>query len=358
MNTKKISIFIGALFYSAVLTAQMTISSSSIVVVKGQISANNSINNSSAETDFTNAQVFLTGTDQTLTNAQASPLTLQGLTIDGGGNKGAIGDWTVTRDLTFIQGIFSTSSGKLLYTGPTTLNGNTNSFVNSTLFQRGTGVRFFPIGVGNTYMPMSLNDVQDATNEVGVTGYTTGANLSLPLDISSIANNRYWEIVMNGGSLPASTASLYVPGSSVEGLQELVVVEADNATGATAINLGGGTIDKFVTSFSQVTKPVLTIGIAEKVDLLIHDLITPFNGDDVNDKLKIVNIEYVTQNKVTLLDRWGAVVKQWVDFRNDDDTFDFSRLSPGNYICVLEYHLTPDSPKEELTQMITILKGN
>lgn len=356
MKAKIISVFTGLVFCSITLTAQITISGNSVVVSKGELSTRSSITNSSAATDFTATQLFLTGANQTLTTAPTAPLTVQGLTIDGGGTKTAIGEWSIARDLTFTAGIFSTSAGKLIYLGSATLDGSSNSFVNGTLFQRGTGVRFFPIGVGNTYMPMSLNDVQDAATEIGVTGFTSGADLLLPLDLNSIASNRYWEILVNGGSLRASSASLYVPGSSVEGSQGLVVVEADNASGATAVNLRGGTIDQFVTSFSPVTKPILTIGIGEKVDLQIHDLITP-NGDDTHDRLHIVNVEYVTQNKVTLLDRWGAVVKRWVDFQNND-TYDFSGLSPGNYICVLEYQLTPDSPKEELTQMITILKGN
>ena len=76
----------------------------------------------------------------------------------------------------------------------------------------------------------------------------------------------------------------------------------------------------------------------------------------MNDKLQIVNVDYVVGNKVTLLDRWGVVVKEWTNYRNDDN-FDFSSLSPGNYICVMEYQLTPSSPKAKLSQMVSILKA-
>jgi len=95
------------------------------------------------------------------------------------------------------------------------------------------------------------------------------------------------------------------------------------------------------------------------------DLITPFNADDINDQLKIVNIEYTFENKVTLLDRWGVPVKEWKNFRNYDDSnnpntdnFDFTKLSPGNYICVLQYQLSAGAPEEKQSQMITVLKGN
>ena len=189
---------------------------------------------------------------------------------------------------------------------------------------------------------MSLNDVQDGSAEIGVTGFTTGANLALPLNVSAIASNRYWQITVNNGSLSASGASLYVPGSSIDASQKLVVVQADDANGAMSINLGGGTSGDFVSSFSPVTKPILTIGVGEEVDLQIHDLITPFNGDLQNDQLHIANVEFTSENKVTLLDRWGVVVKQWNNFRNYDDTanpnddgFDFSKPEPWKlYLCV------------------------
>lgn len=336
------------------IAAQLTIATGSVAKFTGQISTPNSVNINSAQADFTAAHVILTGTNQTLTST--APVTLQGLTIAGGGTKTATGEWTVTKDLIFTQGIINPGSGKLIYSGATTLTGNSNSFVNGTLFQRGTGVRFYPIGVGSAYIPLRFNEVQDGTVEIGVTAFTGGTNLVLPPDLKDVTNNRYWELVANGGSLPSSTVSLYIPGSSVEGLQPLVVVGADNISGATAINMGGGVIEPFVTSFSPVAKPVITLGVGENVDLQILDLITPYNGDPINERLQIVNIDYVAENKVTLLDRWGAVVKEWVNYRNDD-TFDFSSLSPGNYICVLEYQLTSSSPRQRLSQMVSILKA-
>jgi hypothetical protein len=210
---------------------------------------------------------------------------------------------------------------------------------------------------------MSLNNVQDAGTEIKAEVFASGANLTLPQDLSSIATNRYWQLTPTGGSVNASSASLYVPGSSVDAAPVLVVVQAEDANGATAVNIGGGVSGDFVTSFSAVNKPVLTIGVAEKIDIQIHDLITPFNTDNINDQLKIINVEYVFSNKVSLLDRWGVIVKEWKDFRNYDDPnnpnsdgFDFSKLSPGNYICVMEYQLTVDSPSEKISQMVTVLK--
>jgi hypothetical protein len=349
-----------AFCWSLSVSAQLTIGSGSTVKLKGEVSVRSSINNSSTQTDVSAAHIMLSGTNQTLTTT--TPLSVGVLVVDGGGTKTTNGDWTITQELTFTAGILTPGSGKILYTGSATLSGNATSFVNGMLFQRGSGTRFYPIGAGTTYAPMAFGNIQDGATEIGVRVFTSGPSLDLPLDVNAIANNRYWEVDATGSGFQGSGVSLYVPGSSIDAAQRLVVVEADNTNGATAVNLGGGISDDFVVSFQPVTRPILTIGIAETVNLRINDLITPYNLDGINDNLRIVNIEYTVENTVTIIDRWGVPVKTWNNFRNYDDSspddFDFTRLSPGNYICILEYKLTAESPKEKLTQMITVLKGN
>jgi len=351
-----------AFLMPAIVSAQTVIKSGTDMKVKGLISAKGSILTSEG-TDLTEAQLLLVGTNQTFSSV--SPTRIQELRIDGGGVKALEGEWIITNSLVLTNGILQPARGKLIYVGSTTLSGNSNSFVNGILHQRGGGVRFYPIGAGSTYLPMSLNGVIDSNAEVGVTGFASGANLTLPVDVNTIASNRYWQLSVNGGTLNASSASLYIPGSSIDASQQLVVVEAEDANGGEATNLGGGITDEFVTSFAEITKPVLTIGIVEEVDLRIMDLITPFNMDDVNDQLKIVNVEYTFENKVTLVDRWGVPVKVWQNFRNYDDVnnpnsdgYDFGKLSPGNYICVLEYRLSAGAPLQKKNQMISVLKGN
>lgn len=347
---------------STAVFAQTTIGAGSEVKVKGQLTANGLLTNNSDKLNVTEAQITLAGTNQTLSTTV--PLTVQGLLVEGGGTKTLNGEWTVTNNLTLTDGILTALNGKIVYSGSTALSGSTDSFITGILYQRGAGTRFYPIGSGTTYMPMSLNNVKEGTTEIGVQGFASGANLALPLGLSDIATNRYWQVTPNG-NYSGSTVSLYVPGSSIDAASKLVAVEAENAGNATAVNLGGGVTGDFVTSFTPATQPILTIGIAEEVDLRIMDLITPFNADNVNDRLKIVNIEYVFRNKVTLVDRWGVTVKEWTDFRNYDDpdnpnqdNFDFSKLGPGNYICILQYQLSADAPEEQLTQMISVLKGN
>jgi hypothetical protein len=155
---KAVAIFISIL-YSASVYSQTTITSGSELKVKGILSLGGLVINGSDKVDLSEALISLTGSNQTLSTT--SPLTIQGLVVEGGGTKTMKGDWTLTNNLTLTKGILTTLTGKILYSGSATLIGSTDSYVTGLLHQRGTGTRFYPIGVGGTYMPMSLNGVQE-----------------------------------------------------------------------------------------------------------------------------------------------------------------------------------------------------
>lgn len=345
--------------FAANAMAQITIGASTPIRIKGDLATVGGLINRSTETDISDASLFLVGPDAALSSE--TPIALSSFTVDADGVFSLAGDWTITRDLLFTRGILE-PTGKLVYSGSTTLEASEASYISGQLTQKGAGVRFFPVGTRDAYFPMSLNDVENPQEEITVRVVAAAPALTAPEGISSIAADRYWE-VSPASAARAATASLYSKGSALDGASNVVVVQGDASAGAVADNLKGGTSKDFVTSFLRVTKPVLALGVASDPELRIHDLITPHNLDDVNDKLKIVNIESTYSNTVYLLDRYGVLIRKWQNFRNYDDpentnpdSFDFTRLSPGNYICMLEYKLSADGGTEKLTQMITILK--
>jgi hypothetical protein len=139
----------------------------------------------------------------------------------------------------------------------------------------------------------------------------------------------------------------------------LVVIQGES-TNAEAENLLSVLNGNEITSRRSVTKPVLAIGGSREVELVIHDIITPFSPGE-NDYLVIDNIEKFLINKVTLLDRWGGRVHNWTNFTNygppflNPDGFDFKTLSPGSYICIVEYG-DADVGFSKKSQMVTVLK--
>jgi hypothetical protein len=133
------------------------------------------------------------------------------------------------------------------------------------------------------------------------------------------------------------------------------VLQASSGGGAST-SLSGAANNSFVTSIENVTQSVVAIGKATEFNLVIHDLITPYRPE-FNDKLVIENIEKLSNNKVKLLDRWGMLVMEWRNYSNDND-YDFTRLPPGNYICIVEYTYPGEAKPVIAKGMVTILKSN
>ncbi len=100
----------------------------------------------------------------------------------------------------------------------------------------------------------------------------------------------------------------------------------------------------------------------EGITLTVNSFITPNSGDEENNVLYIQNVEFFPENTVKLIDRWGIPVKSWTNFSNYGSTsaeqadFDFTSLSIGSYICIVEYINGMNGEKKSETQMITVLK--
>jgi hypothetical protein len=173
----------------------------------------------------------------------------------------------------------------------------------------------------------------------------------------NINQDRYWEITTDMSQIDSRI------GLSLNGLEAFTSLDGGTAvaqglsTGILATNLGSSSesVDGVVSN-SKITAPIVTIAKESRVVLKIHDLITPFGSAGENDKLFIENIHRFDFNTVTLLDRWGVQVAVWNNFSNDTN-YDFSKLGPGNYICIVQYGRAGGETKVE-QQMITVLKTN
>ncbi|NJM26062.1 MAG: hypothetical protein HC859_11815, partial [Bacteroidia bacterium] len=198
----------------------------------------------------------------------------------------------------------------------------------------------------------AFDNISDESDEISVRLVAGDPQFVLTPAIENYLNTHYWEVT---SSTPVnSVVSL--------GINELVLPEGSpivleaSAPGQTPNNLLGTFDEQYVRSLQSVTLNIVGVGVGKEFSLTVHDLLTPFNGDDVNDKLYIENIELTASHTVTLLDRWGVVQRTWSSFSNADPQFDFTTLAPGNYICVVEYALPGSTSKSKLTQMITVLR--
>jgi len=346
-----------------VISANATISTGNnpdVVIVTSSNITNNS------NFDFSSSQLHLAleGSNQTLSGSLV-PLRLR---VDGGGIKTINGNITVTSALTLQNGILKPSpTGKLLYTGPQQglTGGSESSYVEGPFFLTGSGPVTFPIGAqGVGYAPASIADAPGQLIGIEVINSTPALVPAISeVELSAIDNTHYWSVSADDLSSFNSVINLSLNSTPLLGADlSPVVVEAD-APGGEAFNLGSlSASENSVTSLTPFTRKILAIGGSTTIDIKIHDLISPFTPDNMNDELYIENIGKFPTNTVTLLDRWGVPVKEWKNFTNYSDpvnpnaeVFNFTGLSPGNYICVVEYS-SPTQGTRKKSQMVTVLK--
>ncbi len=175
------------------------------------------------------------------------------------------------------------------------------------------------------------------------------AQLILPPEINSAVTNHYWEL----SAAVATPVSLSISNAGTGSIDDFVVLQA-GAPQSLALPLPTIASTDFIITSNNISQPLLAIGKRSEFSLVIHDMITPYIKDEINDKLFIENIEKTTSNKVVLLDRWGVKVNEWKNYSNEI-TYDFSTLSPGNYICIVEF-VSADGTKGLQKGMVTVLR--
>jgi hypothetical protein len=312
------------------------------------------VNNTPFDFSTTKLYINLLGADQIISGDWSA----NGLRLGNTGNKRVNNNLTVTNAMDFTNGVLIPSAtAKILYTGHSdniTADLNGSSYVKGIFYQAGRGRRNYPIGTASAFSFLSLLDVQ-TENEIGVEVFDTNPGLIPDVGLDFTGISRYWKITTTDPAQLNSLVQVSLNGITIPAGKAPTVVQA-SALNSPATNLGTSSTDIGVTSGIVVTAPIISIGATTDIAVKVRDLITPFGSTGINDGLYIENIEHFKFNTVTLLDRWGVVVKRWTDFRNNV-SFDFNKLSPGNYVCIVEYGNDADT-KMKISQMVTVLKTN
>lgn len=311
------------------------------------------------ELNRANIIVTLNGTDQKIKGSW----TVDTLHIQNGTITSVEGMVTVTGKMNFANGILqpidfsATNKSKIIFTGEgrnLLWEVGNNSFVNGEFFQAGEGKRTFPVGSleDDLIATLILEDVQ-TDNEVGVRLVADDPGFATSPILPQIDVGKYW--LINTADLVELETRVGIPteGITLVGKQDYVVAQADGPN-QVAENLGNSS-DKngFAYSDGRVSKPLIVLATSEEVRLTIRDLITP--SAKVNNRMVIDNIDAFQENRVRLLDRWGSLIHEWQNFTNDNNDFDFSTLTPGNYICVVECW-NEGASRVKRSQMITVIK--
>jgi gliding motility-associated-like protein len=309
--------------------------------------------NYSQQADFQKAKIVLTGKDQELLTSGAKT-TFDELVVNGGGDKKFSGSWDILSRMQFKAGWVNLQpSSRLVFHGTESNQpvADNTSYVKGMFFSKGTGKRIFPIGNNDGYFPIVAMRVKE---DVTIGSEVINGTAALVSDNPQLAvsfDDHYWKFDAEL-SFTGSAVALSLNGVA---LMNFVPVVSGGAGGMIR-NIERQSMDsEYVYSADLVlaVDKILSFAEIKQVKVIIRNLITP-NRDGSNDGLYIESIEDYPANKVSLIDRYGVVVREWTNYQNDQTGFDFSTLLPGNYVCTLEYHHTV-LRKIKTSQMITVL---
>jgi len=321
---------------------QFTVGEGIRLQIDNTVATNGTVHNEGAILWTSNSLLFL--------NGEGEFLSKEGATISNLKVKGAyqlIRSLKVSNTLNLVGGVLTPQNNVQLILQPDVdVNVEDEGYINGSLYQEGTGEKFYPLGKNGIYTPVILNNVQgDEDVIVKIEAFNES------LDIGESGPNWFWEI-QHDGNFEGSIIQLPILDA---GGEVFTILQSD---GTSNTNLGGNLINDFTSIESEqvATGPYVLLGTNREGDspLTIHNIVTPDREDGKNDAFYIENIERYMENTVILMDRWGTEVCRMENFSNDPAAqkgCDLQRLPAGNYICVVKHNGIKSKPV-----LITILK--
>jgi gliding motility-associated-like protein len=243
------------------------------------------------------------------------------------------------------------------------LNTSNESFVDGTVLRTGSLDFTLPVGIQNTYRPISIEGLTE-TNSFSSTYFLENSNSEYPHELKTdliqfIDTNEYWALERTeGNDFAIIELTRNVATSSAEimnaDLSDLHIVRWDAAR-SFWVDEGGvsnttNSSIKTITNVSGYGIYALATIYPDKVlpgDVVVYNNLTP-NGDGINDALIIGGIEEYPDNVVLIFNRWGSKVSEIKGYNNEEKAFrGFSNaaltlnnsevLPSGTYFYVLKY---------------------
>lgn len=250
------------------------------------------------------------------------------LTISGGGRKLILADITIEDEIILSDGVIERENNARVIINPSAMitGGSDQSHINAPVYHHGSGEKFFPLGNGFVFLPVSLVSIEDPSAFIGIEGIELGGS-ALPKapSLDAISAQRYWHIDVAGGSL---SSRIMLPARD-EGLpgnfENMVVAESESLTtdfvSAGRSSSEGTSVNGMVTSDRAVASPLVALASAsDNGSLIVYNAISP-NNDGSNDFLVIGNIEFYPENSFMLFNRWGDKVFEIENYDNADRVF-------------------------------------
>lgn len=265
------------------------------------------------------------------------------LTITGGGVKYFLADLTVTGELKLVDGLLEARNEARIFGGASllTTGGSDQSHIIGTFYNAGAGEKIYPIGNGKEYLPVTINS---STNEiVGVSLLEPNPFSEVDETLTGLQEHRAWRLDIESNQEKEMEISLPIE-DEVAFFQPSLAFSANGApyTFVSQLDIQNGLARS---GAFTATNGIVTIGEVNPSEQLpslkVFNLVTP-NGDGVHDFLKIENIEFYPENRLTIFNRWGDQLFSIAGYDNIDAVFKGigdktnSQLSDGTYYYVIE----------------------
>ena len=253
------------------------------------------------------------------------------LSVNGGSIKTFEADITITDELILNEGILRSTGGAriILQENAVVTGGSDDAYVEGEVIARGTGSKYFPLGMDGVYLPVELVDISGDGPEIGFTVADPDTNWTVDESIREISPNQVWQMEIHTGSLNRSLLQLPVREETfITDINQAVVVQSSDLT-SPFFSLGQssfeGTItDGTIISAQEINGMYFTIGeltnIGNDPDIEVFNAISP-NNDGIQDFLRIENISAYPNNHITIYNRWGDRVYEASGYNNGEVAF-------------------------------------
>jgi gliding motility-associated-like protein len=158
----------------------------------------------------------------------------------------------------------------------------------------------------------------------------------VPADVNAM-------IQLNGVPYSSGDPDAIFPGSNVGSNISTILVTAQDGTIKTyTVNISRAAPSGLNSRYQTISvNPTDSLRLAN-ADVIVHPAVSP-NGDGINDFLYIENIQNHPENKVTLINRSGAVIYEMSGYDNYAKVFNGhssisgNMIQPGTYYYLVEY---------------------
>jgi gliding motility-associated-like protein len=180
----------------------------------------------------------------------------------------------------------------------------------------------------------------------GTTSYTASvSNATTSITVTPTTADAAATVKVNGATVASGSASASLPLAVGDNMITTIVTAQDGVTTKTytvTVNRATGALSfaRNSTSFAA-TNPADSLQVTND-GVIVHQGVSP-NGDGINDVFTIDGLNDYPDNKVTIINRNGAVVFETKGYDNSTKVFDGhsningARQLPGTYFYSLDY---------------------